>query len=145
MRGPVDRHAARLQELAARFVADAGQAFGISLPAGFNVAARANVDAVRFDLGDDPGALAMGVRQLRAHVPGAVGRKWRERARHDRAVEDADRLAGRLRYATLQTVDRTARGWIRESEQSSRGVSSGSGRRGCPCRACSRKARSDNP
>lgn len=123
MRGPVDRHADRIQELAARFVADAGQAFGVTLPAAFNVAPRVNVDAVKVDLGDDPGALAMGVRQLRARVPGAVGRRWRERARHDRAVEDADRLAGRLRHATLQSVDRTARGWIRESEQSSHGLS----------------------
>ena len=123
MRGPVDRHADRVQALAERFVAEAGQAFGVTLPAAFHVATRFNVDAVRMDLSDDPGGLAMGVRQLRARVPGAVGRRWRERARHDRALEDSDRLAGRLRYATLQSVDGTARAWIREAEQSSRGLS----------------------
>ena len=123
MRGPVDRHTERIHGLATRFVAEAGQAFGLRLPAAFDVTPRVNVDAVKVDLADDPGALAMGVRQLRARIPGAVGRRWRERARHDRAIEDADRLAGRLRYSTLQSVDRTARAWIREAEQSSRGLS----------------------
>jgi GTPase SAR1 family protein len=123
MRGPVDRHTERIQELATRFISEVGQAFGVTLPAAFDVAPRVDVDAVRVDLVDDPGALAMGVRQLRARVPGAVGRRWRERARNDRAIEDSDRLAGRLRYATLQSVDRTARAWIREAEQSSRGLS----------------------
>ena len=145
LRGPVDRHADRLNELTKRFVADVGQAFAVTLPAAFNVAPHLNVDAVKVDLDDDPGALAMGSGQLRARVPGAVGRRWRERARHDRAAEDADRLAGRLRYATLQSVDRTTRGWIRESERSSRGLSEVSGRGCCPCRACSRKARNDRP
>jgi GTPase SAR1 family protein len=123
MRGPVDRHAERMQELATRFVAAVGQAFGVTLPTAFDVAPRIDVDAVKLDLTDDPGALATGVRQLRARVPGAIGRRWRERARHDRAIGDSDRLAGRLRYSTLQSVDRTARGWIREAEQSSRGLS----------------------
>jgi GTPase SAR1 family protein len=123
MRGPVDRHAERMQELATRFVAEVGQAFGVTLPTAFDAAPRIDVDAVKLDLTDDPGALAMGVRQLRARVPGAMGRRWRERARQDRAIEDSDRLAGRLRYSTLQSVDRTAREWIREAEQSSRGLS----------------------
>jgi GTPase SAR1 family protein len=123
MRGPVDRHTERLQELAMHFVAEVGQAFGVRLPPAFEVSSRVNVDAVRVDLADDPGVLAMGLRQVRARVPGAVGRRWRERARHERAIEDADRLAGRLRYATLQSVDRTARTWISEAEQSSRGLS----------------------
>ena len=123
MRVPVDRHVERTQELAGRFVVAVGEAFGVVLPAAFDIAPRLDVDAVRVDLADDPGALAMGVRQVRAVVPGRVGRKWRERARHDRAVEDADRLAGRLRYATVQSVDRTARAWIREAGQSSRGLS----------------------
>jgi GTP-binding protein EngB required for normal cell division len=123
MRGPVDRHTERVQELASRFVADVGQAFGVTLPSAFDVSPRLDVDAVRVALTDDPGALAMGVRQVRARVPGTLGRRWRERARHDRAIEDSDRLAGRLRYATLRSVDRTARAWIREAESSSRGVS----------------------
>jgi hypothetical protein len=74
-------------------------------------------------LADAAGALAVGLQQVRTRVPGTVGRRWRERARRERAIEDADRLAGRLRYATLQSVDRTARAWIRESELSSRGLS----------------------
>lgn len=123
MRGPIDRHAERLQELTRRFVVDAGQAFGVNLPEAVDVAPRVDVDTVRVDLADDPGALAMGVRQLRAHAPGAMGRRWRERARHDRAIEDSDRLAGRLRYAAVQSVDRTARAWIREAEQASHGLS----------------------
>jgi len=123
MRGPVDRHTERVQELATRFVAEVGEVYGVRLPSAFDVSPRLDVDAVRVDLTDDPGALAMGVRQVRARVPGTLGRRWRERARHDRAIEDADRLAGRLRYATLRSVDRTARAWIREAESSSRGVS----------------------
>jgi ribosome biogenesis GTPase A len=123
MRGPIDRHAERLQELTRRFVVDAGQAFGVNLPEAVDVAPRVDVDTVRVDLADDPGALAMGVRQLRAHAPGAMGRRWRERARHERAIEDSDRLAGRLRYAAVQSVDRTARAWIREAEQASHGLS----------------------
>ena len=123
MRGPVDRHAERVRELATRFVAEAGQAFGVSLPTAIDVSPRVNLDAVRLNLADDPGALAMGLRHLRARAPGAVGRRWRERARQERAIEDSDRLAGRLRYAALHGVDRAARTWIREAEQTSRGVS----------------------
>jgi len=123
MRGPVDRHMERVQELATRFVAEVDEAFGIRLRTAFAVSPRVSVDAVRVDLADDPGAVAMGLRQLRARVPGALGRRWRARARHERAIEDSDRLAGRLRYATLQSVDRTARAWIREAEQSARGLS----------------------
>lgn len=123
MRGPVDRHAERVQELATRFIAAVGQAFGVSLPGALDLSPGLDVEAVRVDLTDDPGALAMGVRQVRARVPGTLGRKWRERARRERAIEDADRLAGRLRYATLRSVDRTARGWISEAAQASRGLS----------------------
>jgi hypothetical protein len=87
------------------------------------VTPRLDVDAVRVDLADDPGALAMGVRQVRARVPGTLGKKWRERARRQRAIEESDRLAGRLRYATAQSVNRATRAWIRESVESSRGLS----------------------
>jgi GTP-binding protein EngB required for normal cell division len=123
MRGPVDRHTERVHELATRFVAEVDQAFGVRLPTAFDVSSRVDVDAVRVDLADAPGALAVGLHQVRTRVPGTVGRRWRERARRERAIEDADRLAGRLRYATLQSVDRTARAWIRESELSSLGLS----------------------
>jgi GTP-binding protein EngB required for normal cell division len=123
MRGPIDRHTERTRELATQFVARTGEAFGVQLPPAFDVGAHVDVESIRVTLGDDPGALAMGVRQLRAHVPGVAGRRWRDRARQQRAVDDADRLAGRLRYATVQSVERTARGWIRETEQSTHGLS----------------------
>jgi GTP-binding protein EngB required for normal cell division len=123
MRGPVDRHTERVQELVARFVAEVGHAFGVTLPTALDMSPRLDVEAVRVDLADDPGALAMGVRQLRARVPGGLGAKWRERARREQAIESADRLAGRLRYATLQSVDRTTRAWIREADESSQGLS----------------------
>jgi GTP-binding protein EngB required for normal cell division len=123
LRGPVDRHTERMRELAARFIGAVGEAFGVTLPSAFDVTPRLDVDAVRVDLADDPGALAMGVRQVRARVPGTLGKKWRDRARRQRAIEESDRLAGRLRYATAQSVDRATRAWIRESVESSRGLS----------------------
>ena len=100
MRGPVDRHAERTRELAEGFIARTGEAFGVALPVAFDIGGRVDVESVRLTLSDDPGALAMGVRQVRARVPGAARHQWRERARQQRAAEDADRLAGRLRYAT---------------------------------------------
>jgi GTPase SAR1 family protein len=123
MRGPVDRHTERVRELAAHFVAEVGQAFGVRLPTAIEDSSRVDVEAVRVDLADAPGALAMGLHEVRARLPGAVGRKWRERARQERAIEDADRLAGRLRYAAVQSIERTARAWTREAEVSSRGLS----------------------
>jgi hypothetical protein len=123
MRGPVDRHTERTRELAAQFVARTGEAFGVQLPPIIDIGARVDVESVRVTLSDDPGALAMGVRQLRAHIPGVAGRRWRERARQQQAAEDADRLAGRLRYATVQSVERTGRQWIRQTEQSTHGLS----------------------
>ena len=123
MRGPVDRHTERTRDLAAQFVARTGEAFGVQLPPVIDIGARVDVESVRVTFSDDPGALAMGVRQLRAHIPGVAGRRWRERARQQQAAEDADRLAGRLRYATVQSVERTARQWIRETEQSTQELS----------------------
>jgi hypothetical protein len=123
IRGPVDSHTTRTHELAEHFIAQTGAAFGVQLPSAFDVGTRVDVESVRVTLSDDPGALAMGVRQVRARVPGAAGRRWRERARQQRAVEDADRLAGRLRYATVQSVERTARAWIRDADRSTRGLS----------------------
>jgi GTP-binding protein EngB required for normal cell division len=121
--GPVDRHADRTHALIARFVEQAGEAFGVELPAAFDDAPVIDVDAVRMSLADEPGALAMGVRQLRARIPGGLGQRWRERARRELAVEDADRLAGRLRYATVQSVDRIARQWMRDSAGSMQALS----------------------
>jgi len=123
LRGPVDRHADRTHALIARFVEQAGEAFGVKLPAAFDDAPVIDVDAVRMNLADEPGALAMGVRQLRARIPGGLGKRWRERARREQAIEDADRLAGRLRYATVQSVDRIARRWMRDSAESMQALS----------------------
>jgi hypothetical protein len=36
----------------------------------------------------EPGAVAMGACQLRRHVPGALGHRWRERDRQKRTGED---------------------------------------------------------
>jgi hypothetical protein len=65
----------------------------------------------------------MGVRQLRQYVPGGLGHRWRERDRQKRAGEDADRLAGRLRYASVQAVDTAARAWARDIESGWRSLS----------------------
>ena len=119
IRGPIDRHAERMRELGARFVEQVGQAFGVKLPVSLDIAPRVHVDAVQLDLADEEGALAMGVRHIRTLAPGGAGRRWRDRARRERAIADADRLAGRLRYATVQAVDRTARQWIREAAAAS--------------------------
>ena len=63
-----------------------------------------SIPPIRIETVDEPGAVAMGVRQLRQHAPGALGHCWRERNRQKRAGEDADRLAGRLRYASVQVA-----------------------------------------
>ena len=77
----------------------------------------------RIETVDEPGAVAMGIRQLRQHLPGALGHRWRERDRKKRAGEDADRLAGRLRYASVQAVDTAARAWARDIDSGWRALS----------------------
>lgn len=117
--GPAARHAERLRALVALFAERAGHAFGVTLPEGLlDVGQPVAIDAIHVDLSDEPGALAMAVRQARANIPGPLGRRWRERARRQRAIEDADRLAGRLRYSAVQSLDRTARQWVREASES---------------------------
>ncbi|HVC03538.1 MAG TPA: dynamin family protein [Candidatus Acidoferrales bacterium] len=119
IRVPAARHAERLRALVALFTERAGHAFGVTLPeALLDVGQPVAMDAIHVDLSDEPGALAMAVRQARATLPGALGRRWRERARRERAIEDADRLAGRLRYSAVQGLDRAARQWVREASDS---------------------------
>jgi hypothetical protein len=106
-----------------RFVQSAGAAFGVDLPPPPDFRQDLSIPPIRIETVDEPGAVAMGVRQLRQHVPGALGHRWRERDRQKRAAEDADRLAGRLRYASVQAVDIAARAWARDIESGWRSLS----------------------
>lgn len=117
------RHGDRLQERITWFVRRAGEAYGATLPAPCDVRQELTIPEIRIEAADEPGAVAMGLRQVRRHLPGRLGRTWRESARRDRAVEEADRLAGRLRYAAAQGVDRAARSWVRDVEGSWRSLS----------------------
>jgi hypothetical protein len=120
---PLTRHADRLQERLERFVQNAGAAFGVDLPPPPNVRQDLSIPPIRIETVEEPGAVAMGVRQLRQYVPGGLGHRWRERDRQKRAGEDADRLAGRLRYASVQAVDTAARAWARDIESGWRSLS----------------------
>jgi hypothetical protein len=120
---PLTRHADRLQEQLERFVESAGAAFGVDLPPPPDVRQDLRIPPIRIETVDEPGAVAMGVRQLRQHVRGPLGHRWRERDRQKRAEEDADRLAGRLRYAAIQAVDTAARTWARDIESGWRSLS----------------------
>jgi hypothetical protein len=118
----LDRHAERLQERVNHFVQRAGEAFGVALPPAPDVRKSLSIPAIRIEVLDEPGALEMGVRQLRRHLPGPLGQQWRERARRQRAAEDADRIAGRLRYATRQALEGAARTWARGVEDTWRSL-----------------------
>ena len=117
------RHGDRLQERLERFVHSAGEAFGVPLPPPPDVREELRIPEIRIETTDEPGAVAMGVRQVRRHLPGPLGQRWREGARREQALEDADRLAGRLQYAALRAVDRAARTWVREAEGGWRSLS----------------------
>jgi GTP-binding protein EngB required for normal cell division len=119
----LDRHGDRLQERLETFVRSAGEVFGVALPSPPDVRQAMRIPEIRIETADEPGAVAMGIRQVRRHLPGRIGRSWREGARGDQAVEDADRLAGRLRYAAIQAVDRAARSWVRDVEGGWRSLS----------------------
>jgi hypothetical protein len=120
---PLTRHADRLQERLERFVQSAGAAFGVKLPPPPDVRQDLSIPPIRIETVEEPGAVAMGVRQLRQHVPGALGQRWRKRDRQKRAAEDADRLAGRLRYASVQAVDTAARAWASDIDTGWRSLS----------------------
>ncbi len=120
---PLTRHADRLQERVERFVQSAGAAFGVDLPPPPDFRQDLSIPPIRIETVEEPGAVAMGIRQLRQHLPGALGHRWRERDRKKRAGEDADRLAGRLRYASAQAVDTAARAWARDIDSGWRALS----------------------
>ncbi len=120
---PLDRHMRRLRELVGRFSGKAGMAFGISLPEVPLPVAQAEALSIRIDIHDEPGALAMGIRQLRKRVPGSLGKRWRERARSELAMEAADRLAGQLRFAAAESTLRAARTWIADADSGWQDVS----------------------
>jgi ribosome biogenesis GTPase A len=117
------RHAERLQERVVRFVRRAGEAFDVDLPPPPDVRRELRIPDIRIEYAEEPGALAMGVLQMRRHLPGALGDRWRERARQVEAAREADRLAGRLRYGAGQAVDQAARSWARDVERGWRSLS----------------------
>ncbi len=117
------RHGERLQERVVRFVHRAGEAFDVDLPVPPDVRRELRIPKIRIENGEEPGALAMGVLQMRRHLPGPLGHRWRERARQEEAAREADRLAGRLRHAAQQAVDRAARSWARDVESGWRSLS----------------------
>jgi hypothetical protein len=92
----LDRHAERLQERVNRFVQQPGTAFGVALPPAPDARQSLSIPPMRIEVLDEPGALEMGVRQLRHHLPSPLGQQWRERARRQRAVEEADRIVRAL-------------------------------------------------
>jgi GTP-binding protein EngB required for normal cell division len=104
--------AERLQSVLDEFVSDVGTTYQITLPDPPRLADRARLPTVRITTSDEPGALAVGLRSVRRTLPGVVGRSWRERAHRQDAEESADRLAGRLRYATVSAVDEAVREWL---------------------------------
>lgn len=115
--GPrLQRHVSRLQDQADRFISRAGAAFGVTLPIEGAIEPLLTLPPVRVEISDAPGALAMGVRRLREGLPGGAGRRWRAGARRRRAVEDADRLAGRLHHAASEAVAVATREWAEEVE-----------------------------
>lgn len=119
------RHGERLQERLERFVRRAGEVFAVELPPPPDVRSELRVAPIRMGSAEDAGALAMGVRQVRRHLPGALGRRWREGARREEAAALADRLAGRLGYAARRAVDDAARGWAGAVEGGWRSLSDG--------------------
>ncbi|MGC1183717.1 MAG: dynamin family protein [Candidatus Dormiibacterota bacterium] len=104
--------AARLQSVLEEFLEDVGAIYQIKLPDAPRLADPARLPTVRITTSDEPGALAVGLRGVRRTLPGTVGRSWRERAHRQEAEESADRLAGRLRYATVSAVDEAVREWL---------------------------------
>ncbi len=108
--------AERLQNVLDEFLAKVGSIYQIQLPAAPLLADPAHLPSIRVSVVDEPGALAMGLRTIRRAMPGAAGRSWRERARRQAAHEAADRMAGRLRYATVAAVNEAVREWLVWSE-----------------------------
>ncbi len=116
-------HGDRLQQRLEDFVRRAGEAFDVALPPPPDIRQQLRMPRVRIETAEVPGALAMGVRQARALLPGRLGTRWREAARQRQAEEDADRLAGRVSFAALKAVDRAGRDWAVQVESGWRSLS----------------------
>ncbi|MGH7642356.1 MAG: hypothetical protein ACRENX_04965 [Candidatus Dormibacteria bacterium] len=106
----------RLQGVVDHFLSEVGGIYQVTIPAALRLADPARFPTVRISIGDDPGAVAMGLRMIRHALPGSLGRGWRERAHHQEAEEAADRLAGRLRHAAVSAVDKALNDWLAWSE-----------------------------
>ncbi|MGH7758270.1 MAG: dynamin family protein, partial [Candidatus Dormibacteria bacterium] len=94
-----ESYGARLQHLIERFILEAGSAFGVELPPPLDMRRQLRIPPIRIRAVDEPGVVAMGLRQVRDRIPGGLGRHWREGARRDLAAAAGDRLAGRLAFA----------------------------------------------
>lgn len=126
VREPLQRalidQADRLQAVLKEFLSEVSEIYRIKLPDAPRLADPARLPSVRVTIDDEPGALAMGLRSVRRVLPGTAGRSWRERARRQEAEQRADRLAGRLRYATVSAVDEAIREWLAWSDAEWRGL-----------------------
>jgi GTP-binding protein EngB required for normal cell division len=114
--------AERLQAVLDDFLDEVGGIYQIKLPGAPRLVESTRLPNVRVTLSDEPGALAMGLRSVRRALPGAAGRNWRERARSQEAAEAADRLSGRLRYATVVAIEEATREWLAWSDAEWRGL-----------------------
>ncbi len=130
VRGEVERNlaprAARFAEQVRsardRFLSDASELLAVELawppaPPAVLTVTRASIDRT-----DVAGALAVGMRGMRARAPGAIGRRWRDRAQHAEAAESADQLAGRLRHAAQGALDEAATTWCRQADDVTAGI-----------------------
>jgi ribosome biogenesis GTPase A len=125
--------AERLESVLKEFLDEVGGIYQITLPDAPRMADPARLPIVRVTTSDEPGALALGLRSASRVLPAAAGRTWRERARRQEADEAADRLAGRLRYATVSAVDQAVREWLACSDREWRGLADALG--GALCRS----------
>lgn len=120
---PLRRHTERVRQEVTRFVSSTGMAFGTTLPRIGEADEELTLPEVCIQLADEPGALAMGVRQLRQRLPGRIGSRWRARTRRQEAEEQADRFAGHLRHAAAQAVETSAKAWVARADADWRAVS----------------------
>ncbi|MGH7667383.1 MAG: dynamin family protein [Candidatus Dormibacteria bacterium] len=114
--------AGRLQEVLDHFLDEVTTLYQVALGPPPRLGDPARLPRVRVTTVDEPGALAMGVRAVRGALPGAAGRRWRQRARDEEAAQAADRLSGRLHFAAVAAVDEAVRQWLVWSDAQWRGL-----------------------
>lgn len=114
-RGLADQ-AERLQGVLDQLLDQVTASYLVTLPSAPRLADPARLANFRVSSSEEMGALAMGLRSARRALPGSLGRSWRERARQRDAEEAADRLAGRLRSATVAAIEVTVREWLAWSD-----------------------------